>query len=60
MFNTWRKRRNCMHQEMAKSVYDESEQNTVWITHSWIRSVLIDIGMKKMFWCKECGKSWFR
>lgn len=26
---------------------------------SWIRSVLVDLGRNKRFWCTKCEKSWF-
>lgn len=26
---------------------------------SFIESKLIDLGRGKMFWCRECGKTWF-
>lgn len=26
---------------------------------SYIESQLIETGMRKMFWCGECGKTWF-
>lgn len=38
--------RNCMHHD-----WHEGE--------SWISSQLIDTGMRKMFWCIHCQKTWF-
>lgn len=25
---------------------------------SWLESRLIDVGMRKMFWCTACDKTW--
>lgn len=46
----WRRRRQCMHHNRLTG-------------ESWIKSQLIDMGRRKMFWCSEksggCGKAWF-
>lgn len=26
---------------------------------SWLNSRLIETGMAKMFWCRNCGRTWF-
>lgn len=45
LVTAWRKRRRCFHHN--------------WRTEdSWIKSRLIDLGMRKMFWCGHCGKTW--
>jgi hypothetical protein len=46
----WWVSRKCMHHD--------------WRTgETWIKSQLIDLGRRKMFWCSEksggCGKVWF-
>lgn len=46
MFAAWRKRRNCFHHDHRSGV-------------SWIESRLIDMGSRKMFWCTDCGRTWF-
>jgi hypothetical protein len=56
--NKWKKRRLCLHQEMPKFTFDNTEDKVIGITRSYLKSTLIDIGMKKMIWCEECGKTW--
>lgn len=41
-----RKRRECFHHAPSTGF-------------SWIESRLIDTGMRKMFWCTQCGQTWF-
>lgn len=45
MLTRWRKRRACFH-------HDHTTGKT------WIKSMLIDTGRNKMFWCTTCGKAW--
>jgi hypothetical protein len=42
----WRQRRNCMHHDDGTG-------------ESWIRHELIDVGARKRFWCRKCGRMWF-
>jgi hypothetical protein len=46
VFRTWRKRRNCFHHDRVTGT-------------SWIGSRLINAGAGKMFWCRDCGRTWF-
>lgn len=41
-----RKRRNCFHHDHVTG-------------KTWIESRLINMGTQKMFWCIECGRTWF-
>jgi len=43
LFRRWRKRRHCMHHDRLTG-------------QSWIKSMLVDLGMNKIFWCDRCGK----
>jgi hypothetical protein len=45
-WKAWRRRRNCFHHSFASGT-------------SYIKSQLIDTGMRKMFWCTKCQKTWF-
>lgn len=43
MIRRWLKRRRCMHHN--------------WRTgETYIKSMLINLGMGKLFWCDRCGK----
>lgn len=42
----WRRRRECFHHDRLTG-------------QSWIESELIEMGARKMFWCTECGRTWF-
>jgi len=42
-----KKQYDCMHHDLSTK-------------DSWIKSALIDLGARKMFWCKRCGQVWFR
>lgn len=42
----WRARRRCFHHDQATGT-------------SWITGQLIDTGMRKMWRCRECGRTWF-
>jgi len=54
-----RKQRQCFHHELPKP---GPEGGYVQQARSFIRSCLIDLGRRKMFWCDEeeggCGKVW--
>lgn len=47
---TWwrsrRKRRNCFHHDRGTG-------------QSWVTDQLINTGAGKMFWCQQCGMTWF-
>jgi hypothetical protein len=45
VLKTWRKRRACFHHNHRTG-------------ESWIKSMLIDMGSRKLFWCDECGRTW--
>jgi len=45
LLTRWRLRRMCWHHDRRNS-------------ESWIAEQLIDVGMRKMFWCTECGRMW--
>jgi hypothetical protein len=46
MLAAWRRQRACFHHD--------------WTTgQSWIENRLIEMGSRKMFWCRECGRTWF-
>lgn len=42
----WRRRRECFHHDRLTG-------------QSWIEDRLINMGSQKMFWCTECGRTWF-
>ena len=46
LLERWKRRRNCFHHDPVAKV-------------SFIRSQLIDSGMRKMFWCTRCQQTWF-
>lgn len=41
----WRAQRECFHHDHARGI-------------SWIRSELIDLGRRKLFWCAVCDRRW--
>jgi hypothetical protein len=51
MIRRWWKRRreqrDCFHHDRR---YEQ--------TGSWVESMLIDLGRRKMFWCTRCDKTW--
>jgi hypothetical protein len=52
-----RKRKKCFHHEIGGNPANSRP------AVSWIEQQLIDVGMRKMFWCDErqggCGQTWF-
>lgn len=55
-------RRNCLHHRQPTDIYDPDTGESLGKVEakSFIKSVLIDMGMRKMFWCEECGETWIR
>ena len=49
----WRERRQCFHHDRGGNPANS------WSAISWIAERLIDTGMRKMFWCTHCQKTWF-
>lgn len=45
--------RDCFHHERNISLNGEVR------AESWIKSELLDLGRRKRFWCRVCGKQWF-
>lgn len=45
MIRRWLQRRRCFHHDRHTGT-------------SWIQSQLIDLGMRKLYHCTECGKVW--
>ena len=48
----WRKRHRCFHHDHGGNPANSRP------AVSWIEQRIIDDGMRKLFWCKECGKAW--
>lgn len=44
----WRAAANCFH-------HDRTDPD---ISSTWIKSQLIDMGSRKMYWCTHCEKTW--
>lgn len=42
----WLRMRACFHHDRSTGT-------------SWLGEQLIDGGMRKMFWCRMCGRTWF-
>lgn len=51
----WPERRRCFHHYIPR-VGDEMPRPV----ESWIRSHLIDLGRRKIWWCSHCEKVWIR
>jgi hypothetical protein len=49
----WRTRRRCFHHDRGGNPANSRP------AFSWIGEQLIEMGTRKMFWCTECGKTWF-
>ena len=49
---TYRLRRQCFHHDRGSPANNKPAT-------SWLRSQLVDTGMRKMFWCTRCGRTWF-
>ena len=49
----WRDRRQCFHHDRGGNPANTRP------AVSWIAEQLIETGMRKMFWCTHCGKTWF-
>lgn len=45
-------RRDCFHHERNISLSGEETAT------SWIRSELVDLGRRKIFWCTVCKRKW--
>jgi hypothetical protein len=44
-YRRWRVRRSCFHHEPRTG-------------ESFIDSMLIEMGSRKLYWCRHCGKHW--
>jgi hypothetical protein len=56
MITWWRRRRarrDCFHHDIGGNPANTRP------AVSWIKQQLIDMGKRKMFWCTQCGQSWF-
>lgn len=49
----WREQRACFHHDKGGNPANTRP------AISWIAEQLIDFGGRKMFWCTQCGRTWF-
>lgn len=52
-YNRRQMRKNCFHHD-----YYKARSRGVKEGESWIREQKIDTGMRKLYWCIKCKKSW--
>jgi hypothetical protein len=54
LLRKWLRRKGCFHH--ALPTVDGNGDRIA--AQSYIKSRLIDTGMRKMFWCNDCGRTW--
>jgi hypothetical protein len=54
LLERWRRRKRCFHHALPTT----DALGGAVPAQSYVKSRLIDAGMRKMFWCDDCGRTW--